>query len=251
MPSRIFEIRLPPCSTIKCTGTLVGWFAVEDTDVSCQIVTRTNSTCILFGENRLKFETTGISGPKTLVMMLLSHEKCVSGADGIVRGTCLTQPNAVLVNTTNYEFPENDWTWDGINKVFRFSMPMSTTNTTIALFANATIGASEFIVGLESANTCLKTGDLICTITTPYTRSGSLGLWFYGIMMMMPIGMVWLRTGSLGPTSVLMIVLIWIFGTFAPSIMGTTILPPNLLNLSRIFVVLSIAITLYKLFKRD
>jgi len=251
MPSNIFEMRMPPCSTILCTGTLAGWFAIEDTDLSCQVTTRTNSTCIIFGENRLQFETTGTTGPKTLVMKLLDHGDCVSGADGIISGTCLTQPNSVYINTTNYEFPENDWTWDGTNKVFKFAMPMSTTNTTIALFANATIGASEFIVGLENTNTCLKTGDLICTITTPYTRSGSLGLWFYGIMMMMPVGMVWLRTGSVGPTSILMMVLIWIFGTFAPSVMGTSVLPPNLLNLSRIFVVLSIAVTLYRLLKRE
>jgi len=251
MPSRIFELKLPPCTTIICTGGVVGWFAIEDTDVSCQETTRTNSTCIIFGEGRLRFETTGTSGPKTLVLQLLSHDDCTVDDAGFVSGTCLTQPNAVLVNTTNYEFPEQDWIWDGTNKLFKFSMPMSTTNTTISLFANATWGASEFLLGIENTNTCLKAGDLICVVTTPYTRSGSLGLWFYGIMMMMPVGMVWLRTTSIGPTFIVMVVLIWIFGIFAPSFMGTSILPPEMVTFSYIFVILSVAATLYRLLKRD
>ena len=160
--------------------------------------------------------------------------------------------DSVMINTTNYEFPENNWIWDADAKLFSFDLPFaSTLNITIALAQNATIGTSEFIIGLENTNTCLKAGDLICTITTPYTRSGSLGLWFYGIMMMMPVGMVWLRSTSIGPTFVVMMVLIWIFGIFAPGVMGTAILPPQLLTFSYIFVVLSIAATLYKLLKRD
>ena len=67
--------------------------------------------------------------------------------------------------------------------------------------------------------------------------------------MMMPVGMVWLRTASLGPTSVVMMVLIWIFGIFAPGIMGTAILPPELITFSYLFVVLSITSVLYKLLK--
>jgi hypothetical protein len=164
----------------------------------------------------------------------------------------LNQPSSILINTTLYEFPEQDWTWDGINKLLTFNLPFeSTLNMTIALSQNATIGSSDMLYSLENTNTCLKAGDLICTITSPYTRAGSLGLWFYGLMMMMPVGMVWLRSQSMGPTFILMIIMIWIFGVFAPGQMGTSILPPELLSFSYLFVGLSVALTLWKLLKRS
>jgi hypothetical protein len=226
------------------------WFAIEDTDIACQQTIRTNTTCVTFGDNRLTISASADS-TKTLKLQLRTHPECVSVDHDFITGTCLNQPDSILINTTLYEFPEQNWSWDGINKVMSFDLPFqSTLNMTIALAQNATIGSSDMIFSLENTNTCLKAGDLICTITSPYTRAGSLGLWFYGLMMMMPVGMVWLRSQSMGPTFILMIIMIWIFGVFAPGQMGTAILPPELTTFSYIFVALSIALTLWKLLKR-
>ena len=244
MPAWVFEMRLT-------SGTPAGWFAIEDTDIACQEIARTNNTCISYGEGRLLFSATQDS-TKKFKLQLLTHEDCISQEFGFISGTCLNQPDAIVINSTNYQPPQQNWVWDADGKVLTFDLPFqSTLNVTVALTQNATIAQSDMIIGLENTNTCLKAGDLICTITTPYTRSGSLGLWFYGIMMMMPVGMVWLRSTSIGPTFVVMMVLIWIFGIFAPGVMGTAILPPQLITFSYIFVVMSIAATLYRLLKRD
>ena len=248
MSSNIFEATLPD------SGEVAVWFAIEDTDIACQETTRSNQTCVTFTNNRLNFSASQDTS-KTLKLQLRVHSDCISQdpalGNHMITGTCLREPGSIYINNTNYQFPERNWIWDGSAKVLSFSMPFaSTLNVTIALSQNATaLAQSDVIIGLENSNTCLKAGDLLCTMSTPYTRAGSLGLWFYGIMMMMPVGMVWLRTASLGPTSVVMMVLIWIFGIFAPGIMGTAILPPELITFSYLFVVLSITSVLYKLLK--
>ena len=242
MPLNVFQGNMGGISAIR--------FAIEDTDIACQATTRTNTTCVSFGDNRLVISASADS-TKKLKLQLLTHPDCISLAHSMISGTCLSHPDSILINTTLYEFPEQNWSWDGGNKILPFDLPFeSTLNMTIALTQNSTIGSSAVLYSLENTNTCLKAGDLICTITSPYTRAGSLGLWFYGLMMMMPVGMVWLRSQSMGPTFILMIIMIWIFGVFAPGQMGTSILPPELLTFSYIFVALSIALTLWKLLKR-
>ena len=242
MPLNVFQANV--------NGNPAVWFAIEDTDIACQQTVRTNVTCVSFGDNRLVISATADS-TKTLKLQLRTHPDCISQQHQFISGTCLNQPDSILINTTLYEFPEQNWAWDGENKVMSFDLPFqSTLNMTIALTQNATIGSSNILYSLENTNTCLKAGDLICTITSPYTRAGSLGLWFYGLMMMMPVGMVWLRSQSMGPTFIIMILMIWIFGVFAPGQMGTSIIPPELLSFSYVFVALSVALTLWKLLKR-
>ena len=59
----------------------------------------------------------------------------------------------------------------------------------------------------DAAFGLLLDGDFIGAFTRPYTDS--VQLWFYVILTFVPVGVVWLRAGSIGPPTMLMTLFLW------------------------------------------
>ena len=132
--------------------------------------------------------------------------------------------------TTLWQFPAQSWVWDTTNRVWRMDLPFrSGLNLTIAIPGSISYGGSNFTASLS--------------------QSG-IGQWFYVIMMSLPPLMVYVRTASIGPASLILMFSIWAYGVFAPMTTGNVLLPDAGFWLGYTFLAVSIAIVIYRLLKK-
>ena len=252
--------------------------ALEGLDINCQVVGRSNSSCVSFSTNRLTFDANNTARTRMVIKLVdasmgLREVTEVLGlwwngtgtnyipateADCISSSYNGTWDSTNLTCTSVWRFPVNSWNWDSGNRVFTLDIPFqSGLNFTVAVPGTISYGGSNFTASLSQSQACLVDGDLICALTSPYTNDQSgLGQWFYAIMMAMPPLMVFIRTGSVGPFMIILWISIWAYGAFAPVAnligleSGTVLLPSSVIAVSYLILLLSIAATLYKLLKK-
>jgi hypothetical protein len=246
-------------------------FALENSDINCQTVGRSNSSCVSFSANRLTFDANNTA--RTRLVVLLTDQSMnlreITEVQGLWwNGTATNYIPATEAEcvgssyngtwsgttcTTTWNFPDNSWNWNSGDRVFRIDIPFqSGLNFTIAIPGTVSYGGSNFSASLSQSQACLVDGELICALTSPYTNSQSgLGQWFYTIMMALPPIMVFIRTGSVGPFMVILWLSIWVYGAFAPLVGGGVLLPPATIWLSYTILALSLTATVYKLLKRQ
>ena len=242
-------------------------------DINCQIIGRSNSSCISFASNRLTFDANNTERTR-MVIQLIEPSNALKSPSSVMgiwwngtatnylpeseprMGDCIgSQYNGSWDGTkctTLWEFPAQSWNWDNTDRVWHMDLPFkSGLNLTVAIPGVISYGGSNFTASLSQSQACLVDGNLICALTSPYTNDQSgVGQWFYVIMMSLPPLMVYIRTTSIGPTMILLMMSIWAYGAFAPLMGGNVLLPAEGFWLAYTILVISISVVMYRLMKK-
>ncbi len=96
----------------------------------------------------------------------------------------------------------------------------------------------------DAAFGLLLDGDFIGAFTRPYTDS--VQLWFYVILTFVPVGVVWLRAGSIGPPTMLMTLFLWA----ATAATSTIYYPPEGITLIYTLIIVSVGLFFFRLLYR-
>ena len=156
------------------------------------------------------------------------------------------EPKNFRLNGTNYNSPALSWNWNDVTRILSLDIPFSSGyNFTIVTPYNPSWGNSTIITGLSPSTQMLFSGNLIGAALAPYTAI--MGLWVYLLLASLPVIMTYIKSQSVGIT-----ILTISITTFAFIGLGEIVLlPATGVYIAYLILAVCIAITMYRLLKRD